>query len=147
MYKGHFFSFCFSTMVSIDQIQVLQERLGNAKDRLVELVKIAELDMVHRDALVQRFEFTFELYRKTLKKILIYEGIDMSEWWVRTVLRKWEKHGYVDRLEIMIDFLDMRNTFSHEYSEMKIDAMVEDIQDLHVYLLEHIQKVLSYTPN
>lgn len=66
-------------MVSIDQIQVLQERLGNAKDRLVELVKIAELDMVHRDALVQRFEFTFELYRKTLKKILIYEGIDMSE--------------------------------------------------------------------
>lgn len=131
-------------MVSFKHIQIIQENLESARERFLELHVIKEKTRIERDAYIQRFEFTFELYRKTLKKILVYEGIDVHEGWPRTILKHGEKASYITHLEAMIDLLDMRNISSHEYNEMKIISMVDEIEELGNMFLDHIDICLSY---
>lgn len=48
------------------------ENLGNALNRLQETLSLPELNQIDhfQDAAIQRFEFSFELYWKVLKKLL-----------------------------------------------------------------------------
>jgi len=56
--------------------------LGNALKKLREACDKAEKQNeemeIYRDATIQRFEFTVELFWKSLKKILEYEKIDAN---------------------------------------------------------------------
>jgi len=54
--------------------------LGNALNRLEELILIPEEKAPEflQDAIIQRFEFSIELYWKVLKKLLLSQGIDSN---------------------------------------------------------------------
>ena len=54
--------------------------LGNAIERLKDVLQHPEIDELDylRDATIQRFEFTIELFWKVLKKILAYEKLETT---------------------------------------------------------------------
>jgi nucleotidyltransferase substrate binding protein (TIGR01987 family) len=55
------------------------EALGDALDRLEEALEISlDKNGIVIDATIQRFEFTFELFWKTLKKFMYREGIEVK---------------------------------------------------------------------
>ncbi|WP_268811322.1 HI0074 family nucleotidyltransferase substrate-binding subunit [Virgibacillus dakarensis] len=50
--------------------------LEKALDRLEDALRVDEMNSLYIDGTIQRFEFSLELYWKTLKRLLAEEGIE-----------------------------------------------------------------------
>jgi hypothetical protein len=59
------------------------------------------------DGTIQRFEFTFELFWKALRRFLQREGIDTGS--PRSTLRHTYRRGLLDHEQLWLDMLDDRN--------------------------------------
>lgn len=103
--------------------------LGKALERLNEVILAAkreeDKDYI-QDACIQRFEFSIELFWKTLKKILLHEKIDSST--PRDVLSKAYQYGLIDDENIWLQMLDDRNNTSHAYREERAKIIFGNIQ-------------------
>jgi nucleotidyltransferase substrate binding protein (TIGR01987 family) len=90
------------------KVEILQalENLNNALDRLSEAVKTAKTDL-EIDGTILRFEFSFELFWKTLKLVLKYYGVECNN--PRTCIKEAFKNGLIDDDEIFLDMLEDRN--------------------------------------
>jgi nucleotidyltransferase substrate binding protein (TIGR01987 family) len=94
-----------------------QAELKNAADRLREAIAQPESDLV-RDAVIQRFEFTFELVWKSLKLYLERQGLDCGG--PRSTLKKAFAEGLIDspdEADVWLRMLEDRNLTSHAYDE------------------------------
>lgn len=97
---------------------------------------------LERDGAVQRFEYTFELTWKVLKKILAVKGLDINN--PRDVFRDAARMGLIDSVEVWFEFIKMRNLTVHTYNE---DYAVEIFQNLPMFqgevekLIEKIKKL------
>ena len=66
------------------------------------------------DGTIQRFEFTFELFWKTLRRFLQREGIDTAS--PKNTLRHAYRRGLLEREQLWLDMLEDRNRSSHVYN-------------------------------
>ena len=69
-----------------------------------------------RDAVIQRFEYSFELTWKLLKRYLSQTG-EIAEFNIKNLFREASKRGLIDSPEPWFDFLKARNLTSHTYNE------------------------------
>jgi len=76
---------------------------------------------VTRDASIQRFEFTYELVWKTMKRILYVKGITVNN--PRDVFRETAKQGIISNLEIWFKYIEYRNQTTHVYNETIADEI------------------------
>lgn len=76
------------------------------------------LRLALRDSVIQRFEYSFELAWKHLKRYLELEGESELDAFTRRKLFRlaWEK-GLLSGSEEWFDYLKMRNLSSHTYNE------------------------------
>jgi len=72
-------------------------------------------DDLHRDGAIQRFEYTFELSWKALKRELDLLGVNANS--PRETLRLAGRNGLIDDVEIWFEFLKKRNLAAHGYRE------------------------------
>lgn len=87
------------------------------------------------DATIQRFEFSIELFWKTLKRQLAYEGIETTT--PRETMKHAYKSGWLHEEAPWIDMLNDRNRSSHIYNE-----------EMAIEIYDHIrsyQKELAHT--
>jgi nucleotidyltransferase substrate binding protein (TIGR01987 family) len=91
--------------------------LGRAIDRLQDVLEHPELDQIDylRDAAIQRFEFTIELFWKLLKKVLLHEKVESTT--PRDTLNKAYQYMLIHDEQIWLAMLDDRNNTSHAYKE------------------------------
>lgn len=94
--------------------------LIKASGKFNEVLAI-KADAIVRDAAIQRFEFTFELVWKTLRKILLKRGIEANS--PKTVFRLAAKDGIILNVDEWFTFISYRNQTSHVYNE----AIAEEI--------------------
>ena len=93
---------------------LLFEKANNTLQKVFEEKNIfSELE---KDWVTQRFEYTIEIWWKTLKKILEYSKIDFVAW-PREIIKESYKLWYIESLELWNEFLDIRNQMSHVYSD------------------------------
>ena len=93
----------------------LDADLGRALDRLAEALARPIDDPLAVDASIQRFEFTFELFWKLLRRRLARQGIDVAS--PRAALRQAYRLGWLDDEARWLGMLDDRNLTSHTYRE------------------------------
>ena len=94
-----------------------QAEVRNAAARLQEAVAQPESSIV-RDAVIQRFEFSFELVWKTLKLYLERQGHECGG--PRPTLKKAFAEGLIatpEEADVWLQMLDDRNLTSHAYDE------------------------------
>ncbi|MBI2928857.1 MAG: nucleotidyltransferase substrate binding protein [Verrucomicrobia bacterium] len=94
-----------------------QAEVRNAVARLQEAVVQPESPIV-RDAVIQRFEFSFELVWKTLKLYLERQGYECGG--PRPTLKKAFAEGLIataEEADVWLQILDDRNLTSHAYDE------------------------------
>lgn len=120
------------------------QQTGEALDRLGEAVTkyIAEPDEIIRDALIQRFEFSYELLWKLFRKIHIMRGKSRSS--VRTAYEAIAEAGAAGWLKDRAMWEQMRedrNVTSHEYD--RTIATIVAIRVCNDYLSE-MQRVLAH---
>lgn len=70
---------------------------------------------LERDGAIQRFEYTYELVWKTLKRILNFKGIDINN--PRDVFREAAKQKFIEDATIWFVFLKQRNLTVHTYNQ------------------------------
>jgi nucleotidyltransferase substrate binding protein (TIGR01987 family) len=131
-------------MTTLD-LSSLQQALA-ALDRGLVRWTAVPADEELRDACIQRFEFTFELSWKMLKRRLEIDlpnaqEVDRMTW--RTLIRVGAEQGLVDDVDAWFIYREKRNITSHTYDAAKAAEVAAVIprfaHDAHV-LLERLQQ-------
>ena len=115
--------------------------LGDAISRLEEVLDTPLDD--HRvviDATIQRFEFTFELLWKNLKRFLSKEGIEVRS--PRETLKKAYQLHWLDNEEVWLKMMHDRNATCHIYDEDKAHEIYERIR-LYTSLIKSVYEKLE----
>jgi nucleotidyltransferase substrate binding protein (TIGR01987 family) len=97
--------------------------LGAALERLAEALQEPTENKLAIDGTIQRFEFVIELYWKTLKRLLAWEGIQTQT--PREALQRAYQAGWLADETAWLQMLRDRNQTSHLYHE----AMARQIYD------------------
>jgi len=109
--------------------------------RAIQRSQAVRQDEELRDAVIQRFEYTYELCWKMLKRQLELEApnpalIDTLSF--RDVLREAAQVGMLRDVERWMDYREMRNITSHTYNDLKArnvyDAALEFYDDARALL-------------
>jgi nucleotidyltransferase substrate binding protein (TIGR01987 family) len=114
--------------------QILQ--LKKAYNSMKEWILKQDLSLLERDWVVQRFEYTIEITWKTLRKVLKYEWLTY-ELFPKEVLREFYSRWIIEDLNIYLDFLDLRNSTFHNYSEDMVEEMFDFIK-MHYSVFEEL---------
>ena len=115
-----------------------QAEVANAAARLSEAVAHPESDIV-RDAVIQRFEFSFELTWKTLKLYLERQGHECGG--PRATLKKAFAEALVttpEEADIWLQMLEDRNLTSHAYDEALAKTIYQHISGSYASLLKEM---------
>ena len=130
----------------------LRKRVDTAKRALKTLQELLEVEnptIVERDAVIQRFEYTFEALWKTGKLFLReIEGLEIGS--PKGVIRGFLQVGMFteDQTALALTMVDDRNLTSHTYNEglaEQIYDQVGDYADVMANWLKAIEKVLEKT--
>jgi nucleotidyltransferase substrate binding protein (TIGR01987 family) len=101
--------------------------LGDALDRLEEALELEpDQHQVIIDGTIQRFEFTFELFWKTFKRVLFFEGIETNT--PRETLETAYQLKWINHEQLWLKMLQDRNETSHIYDEKKAKEVYDRIK-------------------
>lgn len=96
-------------------LQHLLDDFGRSLDRLDEALQVPEEQPLAIDGTIQRFEFTFELCWKTLRRFLAGQGVEANS--PKAVLQQAYRLGWLADEEAWLTLLKDRNLSSHTYRE------------------------------
>jgi nucleotidyltransferase substrate binding protein (TIGR01987 family) len=113
---------------SMEKTHIQIQQFLNAYDRLLEVVQ--PTSVIERDALIQRFEFTFDIGWKTLKSILYTQHNIEAQSPLQT-FQEAIRIGIIPNDTIWITIRDARNMTSHVYSE---EMAVTIAEHMHEYI-------------
>lgn len=120
------------------------DSLGNALERLKEVLNSQEKHVSFwKDAVIQRFEFCFDLYWKTLRKFMAFENVDVETQFPREILQKAFQHGLINDEEVWLQMLKDRNRTFHMYKEEDANEIFEDIQGAYCTVMQRTYEGLK----
>lgn len=84
-----------------------------------------------RDAAIQRFEYTFELAIKMMKRALenALDGNEIDQWSYRELCRRAAEAGLIDDVEAWFGYRESRNITSHTYDEDLADEVYDKAKE------------------
>lgn len=118
------------------------ERVQQFSNALARLKEIAELysgdpsNAVYRDALIQRFEFTFEVAWKSLKDYMNELGfVDVRS--PRGAIQEAYAQSLIsaDNEAVWLDILKARNLTTHMYDEALVNGIAQDVVARYIFAL------------
>lgn len=110
-----------SARKTLQSLANLEKAIGRLEEALNEGAK----NSLYIDGTIQRFEFTFELYWKTLKRMLEEEGIEAKS--PRETLKQAYAVDWIQNEQSWLQMLRDRNETSHVYDEKKARDIYENI--------------------
>ncbi len=117
----------------MDRLYKTVAALGRAVQRLEEALQKVQQHRgdedyaFYRDAAIQRFEFTFEIFWKALKVVLEHEGIVWRS--PRSCIREFFAVGYVseEHARLLLEMVEARNLTVHTYQENIAENVVRQL--------------------
>ncbi len=127
--------------MTLERINDLLLAYRSACERLDEIVNTKsdlqlELSVIS-DALIQRFEFTFELAWKLLKESVEFQGSQPIRS-PRQAIKEAFQMGLISNGEAWIDMLGDRNLCSHTYDEAVVSKINQKIHSHYSNMLKSI---------
>lgn len=112
----------------MNEIKILASltNLGNALTRLEETVNDKSENTYRQDALIKRFEFSIELFWKTLKRLMEFAG-EQTSGSPKEILRHAYKIGWITDENSWIRLLDCRNMSTHLYDEELAKTISDEV--------------------
>jgi len=126
-----------------ERVYLKYEDLKNAFQRLEEAVNKPLLDDIVIDAVIQRFEFTFELAWKVMKDYLEYQGINQSANGPRDCIKEAFKINLIENGDEWIEMLISRNLTSHIYDKDTAQKIFNDIKQKYIKLINEFIKEMN----
>jgi nucleotidyltransferase substrate binding protein (TIGR01987 family) len=117
----------------------LFDDLGRSLDRLAEALGISAEEPLAIDGTIQRFEFTFELFWKAVRRLLARQGIEANS--PKAVLQQAYRLGWLDDEPKWLKVLEDRNLTSHTYREPLALEIYGRIPAHHAAMREVVEKL------
>jgi nucleotidyltransferase substrate binding protein (TIGR01987 family) len=125
------------------EIQSLFSQFKKAHHRLKEALNIKEESDIKRDAVIKRFEFSYELLWKVYKKMARLEKLDYFN--PKACFQFAFKSGLIDDEELFLEIIDARNKTTHVYSEEEAKKIYEFIKEKAINAFDLAEEKLSKT--
>ena len=125
--------------LSEERFEERKQDLINATNRLKEALNEEESELMV-DAVLHRYEFTFELAWKTLKDYLEYSGVAINTGSPREVIKESFAHNLISDGEVWIKMMLARNSLSHLYDEETSRQVYNEIKNGYI---NQIQKLIE----
>jgi nucleotidyltransferase substrate binding protein (TIGR01987 family) len=113
--------------------------LRRSLDRLGEALHVAADEPLAIDGTIQRFEFTFELFWKVMRRALAGQGIEANS--PKAVLQQAYRLGWLDDEQRWLKLLEDRNLTSHTYREPLAREIYSRIPAHHAALSDVVRKL------
>ncbi len=111
-------------------------------DRLSESLKEnININPFILDAVIQRFEFTFEIAWKLIREILLFRGKEVSS--PRMAIKEGFKEKFFEDGDGWIKMLEDRNLTSHTYKQDLANEIYERIKNNHYVLLKKLKEQMG----
>jgi nucleotidyltransferase substrate binding protein (TIGR01987 family) len=123
---------------------ILTTPLSKALNSLEDILS-QEMNEYIRDGVIQRFEYTFELSWKLLKRYFKEIGREDIPGGPRPLIKEAGKEGLIDNVEAWLNFLESRNKTTHIYNEKESIAVYEQAKIFPSYVRKLIAKVEDAT--
>ena len=117
----------------------LFDDLGRSLDRLGGALRVGAEEPLAIDGTIQRFESTFELFWKSVRRLLASQGIEANS--PRTVLQQAYRLGWLDDEQSWLKLLDDRNLTSHTCREALAQEIYSRVPAHHAATREAVQKL------
>ncbi len=98
---------------------------------------------IYQDALIQRFEFTFELAWKTLREFMTDQGYQLEILSPKGVFAFAYQEGIISNETLWLDMLDSRNLTSHDYGHELAQTIADKISNRFCKELSNLAKFIS----
>lgn len=128
--------------LSEERFEERKQDLINATNRLKEALDEEENELMI-DAVLHRYEFTFELAWKTLKDYLEYSGVAINTGSPREVIKESFAHNLISDGEVWIKMMLARNSLSHLYDEETSRQVYNEIKNEYIYQIEKLIETLE----
>jgi len=115
------------------------ERFSSAIERRDELYREGFGD-IFLDLAVKRFEFTYEMAWKAIKRYLDFIGIDAPS--PRSCFREAYQQGLIGDQDVWLEMIEQRNLSSHVYSEIEIEGILSRL-DIYRQAFENLRETLE----
>lgn len=109
------------------------EQLRQALNRLRQGAEAAKEEL-EKDGVIQRFEFTVELFWKTLKILLQEQGVTVRT--PREILQEAFRIEWLGEEKLFLDMMEDRNRTSHIYKREMAEEIYQRIKSRYVEALE-----------
>jgi len=112
----------------------VEDSLYNYKNALEKFISVIDrknefeeqgFGDIYLDIIVKRFEFTYEMAWKTLKRYLSFLGIEVKS--PRQSFQEGYSAGIIKEEEVWLDMIEQRNMSSHIYSFDEISYILEKL--------------------
>lgn len=123
-----------------EKLNSITEDLQNALMRLEEVLELEPTE-IHKDAAIQRFEFSFELSWKLMQTAARFHGKDANS--PRQSIRTAASLGFINDPQLWFDFLEARNLTTHTYDQLTADEVYKTAKDF----LPHGKSLLQIIPS
>ena len=81
---------------------------------------------IYLDVVVKRFEFTYEMCWKTIKRYLDFIGITCTS--PRGCFKEAYSQNIIKEQDVFLDMIEMRNLTSHIYNETEVSEILEKLE-------------------
>lgn len=118
--------------------------LENAVNSLKQGLAAPPQNDLERDGIIQRFEFTFELCWKNIRRVLIILGKKDVSGSPKPILRDGFSEGLISDVDQWFKFLEIRNSTSHIYNAQEAEKTYRAIQQFLPYALALVQSLKKH---
>lgn len=102
--------------------------LESALETFTEAIKSNPKSELEKDGTIQRFEYTFELCWKSIRKLLLEMGRETVSSSPKPLFRDAHQEGLIEDLNIWFAYIDSRNRTSHTYNKKTSEQVFSQIQ-------------------
>ena len=114
----------------------LEKALQSLKDILKQ-----PINEYIRDGVIQRFEFTFELSWKTIKRYFKEIGRDDIPAGPKPLIREAGKEELIANVEEWLDFLEKRNISTHIYNDAQAEQVYNKAKNFPPFVEDLIKRL------
>lgn len=125
----------------MEKINSLLADTKKTSQKLGEALDLPQTE-INRDATIQRFEFTFELFWKLLQAILTEDGI--MAYGPKNAIREAGKLELIESVEEWLGFLTARNLASHTYNEKLAQDVYKEAKNFLRSLQQSFPRIENY---
>ncbi|MBI2341117.1 MAG: nucleotidyltransferase substrate binding protein [Deltaproteobacteria bacterium] len=119
----------------------------NALKTLKTAIKKSRLNELERDGAIQRFEYTFELAWKMIRKALLAMGRAEVSSSPRPIFRDALEEGLIEDIKNWFAFLEARNLSTHIYNEDEAENVYNSAKEFLPYAEELLKKLKELKKN